>query len=337
MNGETRRCIYCLETKRIGAFDREHVIPQAFGTFDSATPVLDCVCKSCNGDLGKELDEKLARDSLEALDRVAAGLKKAAKFQTVGKRSTLHVEFDKEGPLKGAKGHHVPDPAGGEKLAVAPNPQLGFSMTEDGPVEWFPLHETWTKDDVRQRLGVERGVNLCVHTWGVPAIEGQDELERRGFNRGTLEREIQPPSGHVKTTVVGLITAADFRAIAKIAFNYLTFIAGPNFVLEPQFNEIRRFVRQGVPLPWESVKPTPNPWLVTNDNDNDKPLVGHYVIIRTRGRDIECDVCLLMRTRYRVKLAAGGFLTPVSVNSGHLFDVVNRRALRIPSDQFPAD
>ena len=123
---DTRRCIYCLETRPVGFFDREHVIPQAFGTFDSATPVLDCVCKECNGGLGRELDEKVARDSLEAIDRVSAGLKKAAQFRTLGTRSTLHVQFDKEGPLKGARGHHVPDPAGGEKLAVTPNPQLGL-------------------------------------------------------------------------------------------------------------------------------------------------------------------------------------------------------------------
>lgn len=44
-----RRCIYCLDEKDEVEFDREHLIPQAFGTFDSDTLVIDCVCKSCNG------------------------------------------------------------------------------------------------------------------------------------------------------------------------------------------------------------------------------------------------------------------------------------------------
>jgi len=50
------KCIYC---KRSGIpFSREHVIPQAFGTFGSKTVVLtDAVCAECNLRLGRELDE----------------------------------------------------------------------------------------------------------------------------------------------------------------------------------------------------------------------------------------------------------------------------------------
>lgn len=335
MTTDTRRCIYCLETKEIGAFNREHVIPQAFGTFDSATPVLNCVCEDCNRALGKELDEKLARDSLEALDRVAVGLKKAATFQTVGKRSTLHVEFDKDGPLRGAHGYHVANPGGGRNLAVTPLPQVGFSLTENGPVAWYRLQDAWTKDDVLARLGVERGTSVMVHTWGVAATAAQDELEKRGFSRGTLEREIQPPSDRVKTQVVKTISDVDFRAFSKIAFNYLAFIAGADFVLQPPFNDIRRFVRVGTPLPWAAVKPAVNPWLLFKNDET--PLVGHYVVIRTRGNEIECDVSLLLRARHRVKLAVGGFLVSVVVNGGHLFDVEARRAHRITAQSFPVD
>jgi len=63
-----RQCIYC---RRSGVpVGREHVIPQAFGTFGPETMVLtEEVCADCNHKLGKELDEILARDSFEGLIR----------------------------------------------------------------------------------------------------------------------------------------------------------------------------------------------------------------------------------------------------------------------------
>lgn len=64
-----RQCIYCKNTQPTNQFNREHVIPDSFGTFGPDTPVLNCVCKKCNSFLGKELDRPLARDSMEAAMR----------------------------------------------------------------------------------------------------------------------------------------------------------------------------------------------------------------------------------------------------------------------------
>lgn len=69
-----KRCIYCPETKADGDFNREHLIPQSFGLFEESNLVLRCVCKACNTYFGSALDEKLACDSAEAMDRVAVGL-----------------------------------------------------------------------------------------------------------------------------------------------------------------------------------------------------------------------------------------------------------------------
>lgn len=229
----------------------------------------------------------------------------------------------------------MPDPGGGATLAVSPIPQVGFSLKEDGPVAWYPLHEAWTKEDVLQRLAVDRGTIVCVHTQGIPAADAQDEIERRGFSRGTLEREIPAPTTTVRTQTIVTITAIDLRAVAKIAFNYLAFATGAAFALQPHFNEVRRFVVAGVSPPWLSVEPTPNPWLLSKPDGS--PLVGHYLVIRSRGAAIECDVSLLMRARYRVKLSIGGFAVPTVVSSAHLFDVEGRRVHRIAATDFPID
>ena len=59
------RCIYC---KQVDVqFNREHVIPEAFGTFGADTMILEGqVCKPCNSTLGGRLDLVLARDSWES-------------------------------------------------------------------------------------------------------------------------------------------------------------------------------------------------------------------------------------------------------------------------------
>lgn len=44
---EIRICIYCMEEKGKALFNRDHVIPEAFGTFDDYL-VLTSVCQACN-------------------------------------------------------------------------------------------------------------------------------------------------------------------------------------------------------------------------------------------------------------------------------------------------
>src|ERR1051325_12158575 len=71
-------CIHC---RRQGVdVDREHVILEAFGTFEPTSFVLhDAVCKDCNGHLGRTIDQALSRDSMEALLRFKHGIKPASE------------------------------------------------------------------------------------------------------------------------------------------------------------------------------------------------------------------------------------------------------------------
>jgi hypothetical protein len=63
------QCIYC--KKATVQLNREHVIPEAFGSYGSETMVLsnNAVCADCNSRLGAEIDQILNRDSYEALIR----------------------------------------------------------------------------------------------------------------------------------------------------------------------------------------------------------------------------------------------------------------------------
>jgi len=67
-------CIYCrtVDTERFRGV--EHVIPQSFGTFGDQTPTLKTVCDDCNDYFKKELDQVLARETIEGLTRYNKGI-----------------------------------------------------------------------------------------------------------------------------------------------------------------------------------------------------------------------------------------------------------------------
>jgi len=66
---QSKSCIYCKQNDPQKFKGVEHVIPQAFGTFGPATPTLNCVCDECNGHFGKNLDQYLARETVEGVIR----------------------------------------------------------------------------------------------------------------------------------------------------------------------------------------------------------------------------------------------------------------------------
>jgi hypothetical protein len=54
--------LYCREDKDRALFNREHVVPEAFGLFEENFVLHEVVCAACNKLLGDELDIALARD-----------------------------------------------------------------------------------------------------------------------------------------------------------------------------------------------------------------------------------------------------------------------------------
>jgi len=162
--------------------------------------------------------------------------------------------------MKGALGHHVPDPSG-NGLAVTPFPQVGFPSSEAGPFTWYPLHEIPTKDELVAK-GYEGGTTLYTHTWGAPISACLAELKANGFSGLQVQEEVQPPTGPVKAETVALVSDLEFRAACKIALNYLAGMEGAAFVLQPQFNEARRFSLNDVQPPATIVSFASNPWVV---------------------------------------------------------------------------
>src|ERR1019366_4334607 len=234
------RCIYCMVEKSAADFNRDHVIPEAFGLFEGNF-VLACVCTACNQFFGDTVELKLARDSIEAHDRVRVGLKDARQFQALGKRSTTYVEFGTDSPAPGAHGYLVP-PKEGPDLAVTVKPRVGFGHSADGPFDWRPIDQLPTKDELAA-LGVRKGEPLYMQTQGeAPIEEFQSALATKGIPF-SVTSEVPPPAGAAHVEVVYTLARPEFRALTKIALNYLAAVAGSDVAREPWFHQARRFAR----------------------------------------------------------------------------------------------
>lgn len=313
------RCIYCLEDKGIEAFrGREHVMPQAFGTFDSKNLVLRCVCDPCNNYFGKELDRKLAYDSAEGLDRYTLGLKDPTKFQTPGAKRTSYLEFQ-EGPVAGGKGYTIASRDGGNTLGVMAYPQVWFGKSDDGPFEKFLFDEVPTKEELFAR-GYERGSLLVIRCFEIE--EPYAFLESKGYNLKDAERGlIDQPAGRLRVENVLRIAEPEFRAATKIALNFVAGVVGSDVALHSAFDDARNFARYGRERARVRVHAYQNPWFVGRR--------GHYASLTREKEMIVVQLSILMRTQYFVVLATDPDRTVPILSTALLFNLDTRRYTEI--------
>ncbi|RYZ18022.1 MAG: hypothetical protein EOO70_00140 [Myxococcaceae bacterium] len=316
---DNRRCIYCLEEKSISFFNREHVVPQAFGLFE-ANLVLDCVCKSCNDFFSKELDLKFARDSIEGLDRFKHGVKDPSSYKSLGRRSTSKVEVMQEGPMKGLICSFNPTKTG--DLDIQPLPQVGLSNSSEGPFEYFLLSDLPSLDAIRDKGYAAEG-GVYIQTWGTSREEATTALMAHGFPLPEYTSETMPEKQRLRVDLVGLISHPEFRVVSKISMNYLASVASPAIALMPQFNDIRRYIR-------DNIRPATLPVtigsLIQITNNQDRGAAPpHFLSVEVHDGKIMGQVIFHNRIRYIVTLSDGPFAVNISLRKAHIFDVAQHR------------
>jgi hypothetical protein len=319
-------CLYCEEAKTTDQFNREHVLPEAFGRYDENNFVLyPRVCRVCNSYFGTNLDGPLARDSKEGLDRFAHGgveLKKGRRLP--GTRLRLKR---RGGRFDGALLRWALDDTG-TYLSAIPAAQLGFARSEDGPFEWFPIAELPSPEALRSEQFPH-----CI-AGGVPREEAAALVERLGFGTVLATELVDLPDadGMVATTTEGRIDQTLRRAIAKIAFNYFAYRYADIASLD-HFRGIRRYVRFGE-------EPAANPVAMSADRilgglAPDVQVVGHIITASWDGaaHGVVAQVSLFDWVQYRVTLSTSTFLVPpVFVESGHLFNPNARQIAELTRD-----
>jgi hypothetical protein len=250
MAHETQFCVYCGSTDPADFTGTEHVVPQSFGTFGSKTPTLHCVCDRCNAFFKKELDQLLARETLEGITRYKKG------------RYSRETRSQKELRFSLAEGDEAGDFGG--VLVAGVDGTTGQLLP---PVAQFhALNVTTGRYDIFTRSQI-RGLQLPEEMYGKPterqyrifaASQGEhdaivEELRNAGIpyrEKGRFRSpflEGKQPGGAVELEVQieGMIDDAKKRALVKVLFNFATYYLGPSETLKPAWDKARRFVRFG--------------------------------------------------------------------------------------------
>ena len=243
-------CIYC-KTENFEKFKGvEHVIPQAFGKFGAKTPTLKCVCDDCNTFFMKELDQVLARETLEGVTRYKKGIySREARPQTKLKFSL--AESPEIGDFHGAM--IAVDGTTGKLMSPPAQYKILNKLT--GKYEIYLEHQLKdlkVTDEVYGKPG-EREIGIIA-----PSSEALDTFIKKLNETGIPYKEkerYQPPFvkamermpddgvSTLEVTVDGKIDDPVKRAVVKILFNFATYNLGPAETLKNEWDAARSFIR----------------------------------------------------------------------------------------------
>jgi len=319
-------CLYCRATKDSTLFNREHVVPESFGRFRGNFVLKNVICRDCNDYFGRTLDLKLARETVEGLDRYKIGAKSPAQGTRFGLSDTLTARISDGGFHHGARVFWGPS-SDQSRLVLLPFPQYGVSDGRE--TTWF------TADALPRREGLSRhGFDLereiTVKPFGIDEDAARAQLGSLGYNT-SLERVGETTEGsEINIRLNGSIDRTLRRAVAKIAYNYLAFQYQRIATME-QFTVLRRYVRYDEFLGPEPVTLSNGP-LIAGTTPEKAPMA-HVVAVENNGDQILGHVTLFFHFRYLVVLADGGFLIkPTMVNQGHIFNADTLEIYQLTSD-----
>ena len=318
------KCIYCLDEKDENNFTKvEHVIPQSFGLFENNFTLKKCVCDECNQFFGDNLEMIVARDSFEGLFRHELGIKKASDFVSLGKRSQLIIRAE-DGPMKGAYGYRIYSPEH-NKVLLSPLPQVGFRNTS-GEFDFFLLDSLPSQEEL-DKLGYNLKIPGSILILGCDFDTAKEKLDKKRITfkiGGEQSFEYIDFNSLIERTLDDNI----LRTASKIAFNYLAFWEGPEFVLDKSFDNIRSYIRIGKQAGYQLAIPNEKPIL------GDEPVygrrrLGHIVTVglATDGVSILGNVSLLNMFTYHVSLARGYTGVQRNITRGHFFDPSGHKIL----------
>ena len=305
------KCIYCLEDKPSDCYKKtEHVLSQSFGRFknnltlniNNDPKLNEVVCDDCNDFFGKNIEILLSRDSFEGMARFEHEVKKPHEFKSPGKKSRLKIKVV-EGPFKGAIAYREYSELANE-IILKPSPQVGFKKeTEGTSYEYYPLDEMPDKDYLENNYSMKAKKSIIV--LGANIEEARKRLAEKDISFNP-DGEFCPSEENLDMgcEVTGQIDQTIFRALAKIAFNYLAYWSCPGFVMTEPFNPIRRYIRFGYKAPYPFVI------IIEKAILGDEPIVGKrrvgHLITLDRSKNklsIVSQVSLFNLMTYSVLLA----------------------------------
>lgn len=330
-------CIYCFRERGRDGFSREHVIHRAFGGFQGSLTLAPrrnpAVCADCNQAFGETIDLAFTRDSYEAFRRLMAGdysrahigrlLRGRVRFTLPESHALgpLHVEFDEA-------------PDGSPALVLVP--QVRFRSL-GGRFICIPEAELERRDP-RAIPDLDRN-EVAVFSSSEAAEERlKGRLVDLGFVPPEWKAVTDLPRGgraEVDLDIAWAVDALVARAAAKIGFNYLAFAVGAEFCLRPDFDPIRRFVREGAGERRTFVEVSHEP-ILAHDHAQVRHTEGHLLTVGWGGGPsgrmaghLVAQVSLYNETTYRIHLCRQFSGIWRDVASGHHYDLEKKRVERL--------
>ena len=315
------RCIYCSEDKPLSAFNTGHVMPKMLGRFRGFPTLHDAECRDCNQYFGDHVEIVLGRDSHEGLQRLALGQKPAARTWEY-RGHLVELTIPPGSPWEGARLSIGPSPDG-RTIVINLVPQIG--VRREVEPRWTFLDEAAFRaaDDAFLGLGPHKARMLFrILANDESSFERLLDLMRQRVPGFHIDAPLPPPpvqDGQLDVQIVGTVDKVLARAIAKIAFNYLALQAGSRFVLDPEFDPVRRFIRHGDGDRNAFVRLTAQQ-LLTDEPPGCQITDGHLVAVRWNRHGIVAEVCPFNQLHYTIRLAPEGPAVWWPLASGHHFD-----------------
>ncbi len=226
-----------------------------------------------------------------------------------------------EGDFAGAYAYREYSPEVGEIL-LRPLPQVGFRRADSNEYEYFLLDELPERTDL-DAMGI---------AWDHPAVIRAVAVDEATLRASLAQKKIEfhlrgelvpsDDSESLLCDVEGTIDHIIFRAVAKIALNYLAYWQGAEFIHESYFDQVRRYIRFSERPHFPLVMVTEQPILA------DEPVVGrrrlgHSLTVNwaADGRSIVSQVSLFNWVTYCVGLARDYPEAARDIRRGNFFNV----------------
>lgn len=319
-------CIYCKNPIKEKNSSEEHVFPQSFGCPDSWT--MDCVCTECNNGFGRSIERFLAGDSVEGLWRLQ---KIGSRSKKPIRQTRLKINIPNEDKYGKFKGAIVYSDFSKKESLILPS-QIVLEDNE-GNNKHFLLDDI-EKEEVKNELNryKDKGFRILAHneTEEQKAIEKMRQvgIDFKPQEKGMLPSSVVEQNGTLKVFVKGIIDNVLFRAIAKIALNYLAKVKGCEYALDSRFDAVREYVKTGEKPNFKMVE-IKEGHILAEETNNKYFFEGHIFTIQTKGKRIIGKVSLSNTFAFYYVVKLGELKVWHDLKSGHAYSLKDDKIIEL--------
>ena len=318
----TYQCIYCSQRVAKDAFNREHVVSDAFGMFRDNLVLHQYVCADCNTFFANSIELQLTRNAFEALVRYQTGIKKAEPG--VVRLSQIEFEMPPNGAWAGVRLRLVGRDG---DVVFCPEAQLGYFS--DSEQRWVYITEAEIDAGALDKHPESKKKGVLFRLFAFTADEHQAlilKLKPHGINY-TQHSQLQTAydmlgESEDLVAVTFTLNKAIWRCIVKYALNYLACVCGSAFACLPDFDAVRRYARYGIEPAYGLVTSGFTP-ILHDDHRDMRQTRGHLITLSWDDplQDLIGQVSIFNHITYKVRLCRGfsGLWRPI--RSGHHYDL----------------